>query len=812
MAITTTHHDKPEEAQPIQMGNKMRAEDGFIVSSPLTVADLNSNTSQLETSERQKRLLPYMTFYLEQDFNRPHGQQLPSITPTNFATTGAVKQPTILQQYHNKFTELTNGISYQPATKFNTPVDKIRLTPFSLNNALPGPFLPMRNPPNVEQPQSVRAQVQIQLQPPTKASFTSTGTGTSGAGGGSNKQPNYSAIYDKLSQLKLQQQYQLAQTYTRQYPPQQVLQLQVAHPLHSNQNPPQHSHQANYRKPPPPQQQQQVQQVSYIPIRDYVHVPHKQSPSKTIVQTYTPSSIDIPSPSHDKETNNNDVNNDEGNAVTSDEDVQYEPEHVHQQHNLHQHHHHVPLPVKTYNEPAVKHYGLRVQPQPQNLDEFKFAPVEVKKHVLKPVILVRQKPTSANNAGKPYLILQRKPTPTQLPNTPQQKPYDYELQIPETINFRPIKFNYPTVPKYQQHHHQPPQHQQQDGRDEEIGKIVVESVTPKYIDIIPKYEVKPTLLAYSPSYGKPYKYSFQASGPSGSAPSGPTAIRTVLPQDLSHNTHAIPQPPIPATPHPHIISYQRPMPQEEYKPSQPSTINSQEQGDYVDTEDVKYQKPKYRPTVQVEYADSEDNDEEAPITTKSPEPVYHHRPTSGKYSHPVVNEPTYVTTPTPYPTKVVFTPTVATNPAPLHQHASSNDREPEYQEGSNSLSLILKKLQDTNALPQTLTPDNIDNSIRTLVKILSGLKKTPKFQRPIVVQDDSGDYEGNNEAGVGLGEVPGTVTQIFPENTPEGGTPGTPGVDYPALSSIPQTDFNCKTQRYKGFFGDPDTHCQVNIK
>ncbi|KAJ9579965.1 hypothetical protein L9F63_004348, partial [Diploptera punctata] len=54
-----------------------------------------------------------------------------------------------------------------------------------------------------------------------------------------------------------------------------------------------------------------------------------------------------------------------------------------------------------------------------------------------------------------------------------------------------------------------------------------------------------------------------------------------------------------------------------------------------------------------------------------------------------------------------------------------------------------------------------------------------------------------------------TTTQIFPAPNSEGGTPGRPGIDYPIYSSIPETTFNCKNQRYKGFFGDPDTSCQV---
>ncbi|XP_076683376.1 uncharacterized protein LOC143376676 isoform X2 [Andrena cerasifolii] len=42
-----------------------------------------------------------------------------------------------------------------------------------------------------------------------------------------------------------------------------------------------------------------------------------------------------------------------------------------------------------------------------------------------------------------------------------------------------------------------------------------------------------------------------------------------------------------------------------------------------------------------------------------------------------------------------------------------------------------------------------------------------------------------------------------------GATRGEPNVDYPAYSIIPPTSFSCKEQRYKGFFGDPDTGCQV---
>lgn len=155
---------------------------------------------------------------------------------------------------------------------------------------------------------------------------------------------------------------------------------------------------------------------------------------------------------------------------------------------------------------------------------------------------------------------------------------------------------------------------------------------------------------------------------------------------------------------------------------------------------------------------------------------------------------------------------------PTTEHYQNSQEE----ENKNSLAYILKKLQDSNALPQTLTPENIDNSIKTLVRILSALKTQQKFltSKPIIVADEDGDVPSEehsvdeNEAEVGLGgnygDISGTVSQSYPD-TLEGGTPGRPGVDYPALSTIPPTSFNCKTQRYKGFFADTDTNCQVRF-
>lgn len=60
---------------------------------------------------------------------------------------------------------------------------------------------------------------------------------------------------------------------------------------------------------------------------------------------------------------------------------------------------------------------------------------------------------------------------------------------------------------------------------------------------------------------------------------------------------------------------------------------------------------------------------------------------------------------------------------------------------------------------------------------------------------------------------PGGTSQRFPQlinSDEEGGTPGKPGIDYPTLTVIPETSFDCKTQRYKGFFADTETRCQVH--
>ncbi|XP_072764874.1 uncharacterized protein [Anoplolepis gracilipes] len=58
--------------------------------------------------------------------------------------------------------------------------------------------------------------------------------------------------------------------------------------------------------------------------------------------------------------------------------------------------------------------------------------------------------------------------------------------------------------------------------------------------------------------------------------------------------------------------------------------------------------------------------------------------------------------------------------------------------------------------------------------------------------------------------APNEITHPKPKTSLKyGATRGKPHIDYPAYATIPETDFSCKDQRYKGFFGDPATRCQV---
>ncbi|XP_043862314.1 uncharacterized protein LOC120453090 isoform X2 [Drosophila santomea] len=134
---------------------------------------------------------------------------------------------------------------------------------------------------------------------------------------------------------------------------------------------------------------------------------------------------------------------------------------------------------------------------------------------------------------------------------------------------------------------------------------------------------------------------------------------------------------------------------------------------------------------------------------------------------------------------------------------------------TSSLAEILHKLQASNHLPQTLTPDNIDNSIKTLIRILQNLKQTQTIeanppQHHEEHKSSSQDYDyntGSEEEHHSQSEK--AVARPKGPNKHPGPSTGRPGIDYPNYAEIPQTSFECTKQRYKGFFGDPETNCQV---
>lgn len=111
-----------------------------------------------------------------------------------------------------------------------------------------------------------------------------------------------------------------------------------------------------------------------------------------------------------------------------------------------------------------------------------------------------------------------------------------------------------------------------------------------------------------------------------------------------------------------------------------------------------------------------------------------------------------------------------------------------------ALNELLNDYDLGNRLSNKITAENIGSSIQTLSAVLQILQNEadeqvrPTKPKPVHRPDPIDEYDSNYD-----------------------GNQGRPGVDYPILSVIPKTSFDCKTQRYKGFFGDPETHCQVII-
>ncbi|XP_058824572.1 uncharacterized protein LOC131685118 isoform X2 [Topomyia yanbarensis] len=224
-----------------------------------------------------------------------------------------------------------------------------------------------------------------------------------------------------------------------------------------------------------------------------------------------------------------------------------------------------------------------------------------------------------------------------------------------------------------------------------------------------------------------------------------------------------------------------------------------------------------------------------PSEIRSPNPSYYDHFSDYK-THVKQNyystQPNYIPASNPpKTTKLLIAAPQDPKPRPVYHHHKPRPVTPSSivdsasSSGSTSLADLLKKLQDSNHLPKTLTPDNIDNSIRTLVKILNNLKSSQQIHKPLSQEYSEQDYDYRpesrpNQSNDGSSHDDYDHDQndhdddghlLMPElgKSPPGPNSGRPGIDYPNLAKIPETSFSCKEQRYKGFFGDPETNCQV---
>lgn len=131
-----------------------------------------------------------------------------------------------------------------------------------------------------------------------------------------------------------------------------------------------------------------------------------------------------------------------------------------------------------------------------------------------------------------------------------------------------------------------------------------------------------------------------------------------------------------------------------------------------------------------------------------------------------------------------------------------------------------ESLGDVSTSQSILSKININNPFHPQLVIIKAepLKATPGHETATSAEDYNGD-SGRSEGDYGPSTEPNTVsTDAHMSSTPSSVTtttdatsiPGIPGIDYPTLGDIPQTGFDCNKQRYKGFFADTDTKCQVS--
>lgn len=113
-----------------------------------------------------------------------------------------------------------------------------------------------------------------------------------------------------------------------------------------------------------------------------------------------------------------------------------------------------------------------------------------------------------------------------------------------------------------------------------------------------------------------------------------------------------------------------------------------------------------------------------------------------------------------------------------------------------------------NAKPSfrpTVRPDaTTDHSYEITEDLSDDVLQDERYTLPISTEASS------DKGYVAPNEITPPETKMPKTSAKYGATRGKPHVDYPVYAIIPETSFSCKDQRYKGFFGDPATRCQVS--
>ncbi|XP_076379197.1 uncharacterized protein LOC143259709 [Megalopta genalis] len=157
----------------------------------------------------------------------------------------------------------------------------------------------------------------------------------------------------------------------------------------------------------------------------------------------------------------------------------------------------------------------------------------------------------------------------------------------------------------------------------------------------------------------------------------------------------------------------------------------------------------------------------------------------------------------------------------MRDHLSNHNTEPSYVgNGLNNklLEYYIPVVQDISIKNQeeflpTVRPQvhhqfpsdgSTENSYEITENLNEDVLQQDRYPPPLPATTESSDYSYTepNKISTPKLSVPQTSVKY-------GATQGKAHIDYPAYSSIPLTNFSCKEQRYKGFFGDPETACQV---